>query len=228
MKIRFILTAALGAMIMASCSDSDDPTPEVIDGTTRTLTVAANKYETWTYVNLDSAKTETHIDTTKHYIWNFAGTAVIDSVAAPDTTITIGLDWQIAFHRQTVRTNDGAVALADTAMTFDQVTAEYVATIPTDSFKTDVLYKFGVMFNFAPMIQGIGLEYAARPVLNPLLSTWTYSTGSAHAGNLMYHYPKYTYVLRTKSNRYYKLQITDFQNAEGTNGYPTVKVARLK
>ena len=185
-KILYYLSAALLCMAaLASCdknkgkdTDGNDGTDTVVSKQMKNLDVSA--YDKWVYVSLED------------------GTSVAKGIeeAAPEK-------WDIAMHRENVKTNEGSAIKTDVT-SFDALTA-----IPEGSvFMPDVLTYTEVAVDMSQMMQGIIIYDTTE--INMVLEDWVTRSGMPP----VYSVRPNVYVVRTKEGKYAKIQFTSYKGGE--------------
>lgn len=203
-RIVYFLGAALfGMATLISCDDNgngnegggsgggdgtggNDSTAMVV----RTMTALdVSAYDQWVYVSFADGQT-----VTQHY-----------ESPAPE-------NWDIALHRENVKTNNGS------AIKTDVTSFEALTTIPAGSvFMKDELTYEEVSVDMSQMMQGI-IVYDTTEI-NMVLEDWVTRSGMP---------PTYTvqpnvYVVKTEDGQYAKIQFTSYKGGEtgDANGYAT-------
>lgn len=185
-KILSYLSAALLCMAtLASCdknkskdTDGNDGTDTVDSKQMKNLDVSA--YDRWVYVSLED------------------GTSVAKGIeeAAPEK-------WDIAMHRENVKTNEGSAIMTDVT-SFDALTA-----IPEGSvFMPDELTYTEVAVDMSQMMQGIIIYDTTE--INMVLEDWVTRSGMPP----VYSVRPNVYVVRTKEGKYAKIQFTSYKGGE--------------
>ena len=185
-KILSYLSAALLCMAtLASCdknkskdTDGNDGTDTVDSKQMKNLDVSA--YDRWVYVSLED------------------GTSVAKGIeeAAPEK-------WDIAMHRENVKTNEGSAIKTDVT-SFDALTA-----IPEGSvFMPDELTYTEVAVDMSQMMQGIIIYDTTE--INMVLEDWVTRSGMPP----VYSVRPNVYVVRTKEGKYAKIQFTSYKGGE--------------
>ena len=185
-KILSYLSAALLCMAtLASCdknkskdTDGNDGTDTVDSKQMKNLDVSA--YDRWVYVSLED------------------GTSVAKGIeeAAPEK-------WDIAMHRENVKTNEGSAIMTDVT-SFDALTA-----IPEGSvFMPDELTYTEVAVDMSQMMQGIIIYDTTE--INMVLEDWVTRSGMPP----VYSVQPNVYVVRTKEGKYAKIQFTSYKGGE--------------
>lgn len=185
-KILYYLSAALLCMAaLASCdknkgkdTDGNDGTDTVVSNQMKNLDVSA--YDKWVYVSLED------------------GTSVAKGIeeAAPEK-------WDIAMHRENVKTNEGSAIKTDVT-SFDALTA-----IPEGSvFMPDELTYTEVAVDMSQMMQGIIIYDTTE--INMVLEDWVTRSGMPPVYNVQPN----VYVVRTKEGKYAKIQFTSYKGGE--------------
>ncbi len=185
-KILYYLSAALLCMAaLASCdknkgkdTDGNDGTDTVVSNQMKNLDVSA--YDKWVYVSLED------------------GTSVAKGIeeAAPEK-------WDIAMHRENVKTNEGSAIKTDVT-SFDALTA-----IPEGSvFMPDELTYTEVAVDMSQMMQEIIIYDTTE--INMVLEDWVTRSGMPP----VYSVRPNVYVVRTKEEKYAKIQFTSYKGGE--------------
>lgn len=176
------------------------------------MTLNTSAYDTWTYVNLKTGKTQTIRDFSA---WNYLiNNNVVETVAAQGSEDDITIDWHIAIHRYDIRTNGGS-AVATTSKVMSEVTS-----LPTGGYKEDETVENKLIIDMANMMAG-KIGYAATAKMNPVLCEWLTKTATGTMPPYIYEPTNLIYVLKNSDGSYAKLKFTDNTNAEGKSGYVT-------
>ncbi len=215
MKKEHFLIMAVIALCAASCS-KDNHEPEQQKSEEKKLSVNATNYADWTYINLETGKTQVVKDYSR---WYYAGTKTYADPKASASDVTI--DWHIALHRFNVRTNGG------TAIATPATELSALAVIPSTGYTEDVEITTDtrVITDLSGMMQG-NVGYASSGPINTVLGGWVTRSGSM--GNYVYTLSQKVYVVKFKDGSYAKLKFTDHSNAEGTTGHVTFAYEYVK
>lgn len=186
MKTLFYLsgTALMLTMLLASCKDPDKKDPESDAVTLTDMDVSA--YDRWVYLSFESG-----------------------------TPVALGVDedapvqWDIALHRENVKTNKGAALKSESA------SLAALTELPAGDFISDITTDSTLVVDVSQMMQGV-LIYRESEI-NPVLNAWVKRSGMP---------PVYTvndnvYVVRNKEGKYAKIKFTSFKNAEDKTGWAT-------
>lgn len=178
-KILFALAAVSLLFLTVSCEkNKKDNDLE----TRRATNLNASTYDQWVYFSFEEGTSAT----------------VAYTEAAPEK-------WDVAFHRENVRTNGGA------ALKTDFTAFSQVSTLPADGYVSDV--KDSIIVDMSQMMQGI-VGYAEAEV-NPALSNWVTRAGMPP----VYTVGENVYIVRTKENKYAEIKFTSYYNDMDKSGY---------
>ena len=179
----FSLISVSLALLAVSCNKPDPAKPK--DSEIRRATnLNASAYDQWVYFSFEDGKA-----TTQAY-----------TEAAPEK-------WDVAFHRENVRTHGGA-ALKTDFTAFGQVVA-----LPSEGFVSDV--KDSIIVDMTQMMQGI-IGYAEAE-LNPALNAWV--TYDMDVMPPVYTVCDNVYIVRTRENKYAEIKFTSYKNEVDKTGY---------
>lgn len=185
MKTRFFSTIfVLSLLFLAACNKPDNEK----DADAVTLTdVDVSAYDQWVYLSFESG----------------APIALNVNEEAP-------VEWDIALHRENVKTNQGA------ALKSDAVSLSALSELPTGEFVSDVMTDSTLIVDLSQMMQGILIYQKSE--INPVLNAWVKYSGMP---------PVYTlndnvYVVRNKEGRYAKIKFSSYKNAEDKTGFATL------
>lgn len=118
--------------------------------------------------------------------------------------------WDIALHRENVKTNQGA------ALKSDAVSLSALSELPAGEFVSDVMTDSTLVVDISQMMQGI-LGYQESEI-NPVLNAWVKRSGMPPA----YAVNENVYVVRNKEGRYAKIKFSSYKNAEDKTGFATL------
>lgn len=118
--------------------------------------------------------------------------------------------WDIALHRENVKTNQGA------ALKSDAVSLSALTELPTGEFTADVMTDSTLVVDISQMMQGV-LVYQESDI-NPVLNAWVKRSGMPPA----YQVNRNVYVVRNKEGKYAKIKFSSFKNAEDQTGFATL------
>jgi len=173
----------------------------------RTITVDASDYAKWTYFSFTDGVVATH--TIYQDVNGDSDGTVID--ASGNTVNENSFSWDIALHRDDIRTNNGA------ALNTNKTDLAEVTSIPTTGYIQDVDTDGRIIVDMSGMMTG-NVKYGPFK-LNEELCSWV----SRDLGVMppVYVIHKWVYIIQTKDGNYAKIQFTDRTNDEGTSGYVT-------
>lgn len=234
MKLQTFLLGAAVLFIATACSKDDpapkpnpkpDPNPEV-PAQVKQITVTATEYDTWTYVDLKTGKTET-LGVKGPWVYkqqNDEGKMeeAYTKEKPENTEVPKELkDWQLAFHRFEPKTNMGEVVETN-EMELDKVT-----TIPTSGFEADKDIKEQIIVDAKNMMMG-HIGYAKIAKVNLALYKWLKRTPTGGMPPYEFSIPGKVFILKCKDGQYYKLKFTDFMDKEGKKGVITFSYVPIK
>ena len=186
MKTKFFpAVLVLSLLFLTACNKPDNTKA---DPDTVTLTdVDVSAYDQWVYLSFES------------------GTPLALNVneEAPEK-------WDIALHRENVKTNQGA------ALKSDAVSLSALTELPSGEFTADVMTDSTLVVDISQMMQGI-LGYQ-KSEINPVLNAWVSRSGMPPT----YTVHKNVYVLRNKDGKYVKIQFSSYNNKEDKTGFATL------
>ena len=186
MKTKFFpAVLVLSLLLLAACNKPDN-TKEDSDAVTLT-DVDVSAYDQWVYLSFES------------------GTPLALNVneEAPEK-------WDIALHRENVKTNRGA------ALKSDAVSLSALTELPSGEFTADVMTDSTLVVDISQMMQGI-LGYQESEI-NPVLNAWVSRSGMPPA----YTVSPNIYVVRNKDGKYAKIKFSSYKNAEDKTGFATL------
>ena len=175
----FSLIAASLAFVAVSCNKPDKTEETDIR---RATNLDASAYDQWVYFSFEDGKA-----TTLSY-----------TEAEPEK-------WDVAFHRENVRTNGGA------ALKTDFTALAQVVAIPAEGFVADV--RDSIIVDMSQMMQGV-IGYAEAEV-NPALNEWVTRDGMPP----VYTVRENVYIVRTRENTYAAIKFTSYKNDVDKTGF---------
>jgi hypothetical protein len=130
-------------------------------------------------------------------------------------------DWDLAFHRQDVKTNSGASGTGKggileynfNGQSFD---FEAVTTAPQDNYSIDV--QDSIIYDMSRMMQG-EIGYAHTGLAQPP-KKWAVLEDME---NSKWVYAQKIFVVRTADGKYAKIYLKNFKNNEGFSGHITMQ-----
>ncbi len=199
------------AVFMSSCKKDDPkPTPEEegpSTGTieTKTLTLSAKTYADWFYYSFDKADTVGK------------GSATPDK--GDDAKWKERTDWDIAFHRNNIRTNSGTSGNGKAGILALR-TEDFasVKSVPEAEFVVDVVKEEVLMDKF-----GMPPVYLTSSI-NEAADNWV-TFSHKKAWNLV---KKNVFIVRTASGKYVKLQFKNFLDGKDKSGLITLQYTYQK
>jgi hypothetical protein len=168
------------------------------------------------------------IDCSSYTKWNFFSFAkgeIVGSCDAGDEADYEAwrnrIDWDLAFHRQDVKTNSGASGNGKGGiLTYDfkgeSFDFDAVKEAPKDGFQTDV--QDSVIYDMSQMMQGI-IGYAHTGLAQPT-KKWAVLTDMQ---NSKWEYAQKIFIVRTANERYAKIYLKDFKSDTGASGTVTMQ-----
>ena len=175
----FSLITARLAFVAVSCNKPDKTEEADIR---RATNLDASAYDQWVYFSFEDGKA-----TTLSY-----------TEAEPEK-------WDVAFHRENVRTNGGA------ALKTDFTALAQVVAIPAEGFVADV--QDSIIVDMSQMMQGV-IGYAEAEV-NPALNEWVTRDGMPP----VYTVCENVYIVRTRENTYAAIKFTSYKNDVDKTGF---------
>lgn len=154
------------------------------------------------------AKTVTDLDVSQYDRWVYFSF----ETGVPQTlnyTSDAPEQWDIALHRNNVKTNGGAV-LRTNATKLSALTE-----IPSGKYVQDTITYEEVVVDNSQMMQGI-VVYDTTEV-NKVLGTWVTRSGMPP----VYMVSPYVYVIRNKEGKYAKIKFSSFKSAMDKAGFAT-------
>lgn len=180
-RFLFPLISVSLALLAVSCHKPDKTEDSEIR---RATNLNASAYDQWVYFSFEDGKA-----TTQAY-----------TEAAPEK-------WDVAFHRENVRTHGGA------AIKTEFTALEQVVALPSEGFVSDV--KDSIIVDMSQMMQGI-IGYAEAE-LNPALNAWV--TYDIDVMPPVYTVRDNVYIVRTRENKYAEIKFTSYKNDVDKTGY---------
>ncbi|MDR1681876.1 MAG: HmuY family protein [Candidatus Symbiothrix sp.] len=168
------------------------------------------------------------LDCTSYTQWNFFSFAQGEIIGSCDAgneadseTWRIRTDWDLAFHRQDVKTNSGKSGTGKggileynfkgQAFDFDAV-----KTAPKDGYQTDI--QDSIIYDMSQMMQGkIGYVHTG---LAQATQKWAVLTDMQ---NSKWEYAQKVFVVRTAAGKYAKIYLKDFKSDAGVSGTITMQ-----
>jgi hypothetical protein len=130
-------------------------------------------------------------------------------------------DWDLAFHRQDVKTNSGASGNGKGGMlTYDfngtPFDFDAVKDAPKDGYQTDV--QDSVIYDMSQMMQGI-IGYAHTGLSQPA-KKWAVLVDMQ---NSKWEYAQKVFIVRTADEKYAKIYLKNFKSDAGASGTVTMQ-----
>lgn len=119
-------------------------------------------------------------------------------------------EWDIALHRENVKTNQGA------ALKSDAVSLSALNRLPAGGFVSDVMTDSTLVVDISQMMQGVLIYQESE--INPVLNAWVKRSGMPPA----YAVNENVYVVRNKEGKYAKIKFSSYKNAEDKTGFATL------
>ena len=168
------------------------------------------------------------LDCTSYTRWNFFSFAKGDTIGSCDAGNETDYeawskrsDWDLAFHRQDVKTNSGESGKGKggileynfngQAFDFDKV-----KTAPKDGYQTDV--QDSIIYDMSQMMQG-KIGYVHTGLAQPT-KKWAVLTDMQ---NSKWEYAQKVFVVRTANGKYAKIYLKDFKSNAGASGTITMQ-----
>ncbi len=200
----FILLLGVALFTTACKKEKDNPKP-------------TSKYEVTTITQHDVQ------DLSKWYYFSFEkgfiGEGTIWPAPGNDSIWKERTDWDIAFHKNNVKTNSGLSGNAQVGViklgTHD---FESVTKVPQGDWVTDVLDSVVVE-------QGVNGHVFDDASINPAMNKWS---GYNHAEAAWLLMKRNVFVIRTANGKYAKLQFLNILNDEDASGYMTLQYVYAK
>jgi len=196
----FLLFGLITSLSFNSCTKKDDNN-SVFE--VKTVLITANLYDKWVYFSFDKGTTST----TNYDVTDF-------------TTKT---DWDLAFHRNDVRTNSGASTTVNAlggVKDMGIVSFESVTDAPTAGYTVDA----SSMIVSNPNIGGVPTMYTTTT--NAAFKTWL--TINTAVNPPVYTVNNNIFVVKTASGKYAKVWLKGYVNpADSKSGYITMQYLYL-
>jgi hypothetical protein len=194
-KTKFLMTAGVALMCVAACNRSSDELPAPTTGTT--VEINASAWGKWVYFSFATGDTVGTDNTSLN----------------ADATWKERLDWDIAFHRNDIRTN-GGVSGNGAAGVFDANTADFnaVTTAPAGGYTTDT---------DVPIMIAMGSPQGPTYLTcggNTTFNSWAQMDAASMTITVI---PK-IFVVRTADGKYAKVYMRAYKNAEGASARLTM------
>ncbi|MDR0547473.1 MAG: HmuY family protein [Dysgonamonadaceae bacterium] len=170
------------------------------------------------------------LDCTSYTQWNFFSFAQGQLVGSCDAgneaeyeTWRMRADWDLAFHRQDVKTNSGASGSGKggileydfNGQAFD---FDAVKDMPKTGYQTDV--QDSVIYDMSGMMQGI-IGYEKTGLAQPT-KKWAVLTDMQ---NSKWEYAQKVFIVRTADEKYAKIYLKNFKSDTGASGTITMQYA---
>jgi hypothetical protein len=160
---------------------------------------------------------------TDWHFFSFDRGEVIGSCDAQDSLAYEGwrirTDWDMAFHRQNIKTNSGASgAGAGGMMEYKQNTFDFsaVSEAPEEGYLVDVADS--VIYDMSQMAAGkIGYAYTG---LSPVVKGWAVLTDMMGG---VWSYAQKVFIVRTGTGKYAKIYLKNFKSDIGASGTITME-----
>lgn len=117
--------------------------------------------------------------------------------------------WDVAFHRDNVKTNGGA------ALKTEFTELAQVTSAPAEGYREDEMTRDVVIVDMSQMMQGV-IVYDTVPV-NMELNAWVSRSGMPP----VYTVGENVYVVRTKEGKHAKIKFSSYKNAVDKTGFAT-------
>ncbi|MDR0537577.1 MAG: HmuY family protein [Tannerellaceae bacterium] len=206
-KIQTALTAMLAIAFIASCDDKDDllKKEEAKEGL---AILDCSNYAQWNFFSFATGQ--------------IVGTCDVADQAANQTWGSRN-DWDIAFHRQDVKTNSGASGNGGGGILeydFKDATFNFDAVLeaPKDGYVADAADS--VIYDMSQMMQG-KIGYAQTGLAQPT-KKWAVLTDMM---NGKWEYAQKIFIVRSAGKKYAKIYLKNFKNDTGTSGHVTMQYA---
>ncbi len=202
----FILLLGVALFTTACEKDKDNPKPK-----------PATVYEVKTVEDYNVK------DHTKWYYFSFDNGFVGEGSATPadgdDSLWMARMDWDIAFHRNNVRTNGGMSGNGQGGvMILNTNDFESVTQVPEGEFVVDTIY---TKFMNTPDMPPVYIT----STLNEEANSWANYNHDEGAWLLE---KRNVFVIKTANGKYAKLQFLNFLNDEDASGYMTLQYVYAK
>jgi hypothetical protein len=201
-EIKVRISFKPGAMPMAIVADFSSTSAS------RTVTVNASDYMKWVYFSFANGVVGTY----SAYLdgsGNANGTVVDGSGKVVNES---GFDWDIAIHREDIRTNGAG------AYKTDKIELSEVTSVPAGvEYTKDVATENKVILDMSGMMTG-NIKYGPFK-LNETLCGWL--TKNLSVMPPVYTINKYVYIIQLANSKYAKIQFTDRTNDAGASGHIT-------
>lgn len=186
MKMNFFQTSLVMALLFLVACNKPDHDKENSDAVTLT-DVDVSAYDQWVYLSFES------------------GTPLTLNVNEETPA-----EWDIALHRENVKTNQGA------ALKSDAVSLSALNRLPAGGFVSDVMTDSTLVVDISQMMQGVLIYQESE--INPVLNAWVKRSGMPPA----YAVNENVYVVRNKEGKYAKIKFSSYKNAEDKTGFATL------
>ncbi|PID68176.1 MAG: hypothetical protein CR968_02835 [Flavobacteriia bacterium] len=191
------------SMFTVSCKkdDPEDEKPEVMSKTIDDKDVT--DYGKWYYFSFAEDK--------------FIGEGSSDPATGDDAAWKERTDWDIAFHRNNVRTNGGASGNGNGGiMLLETEDFDSVKDFTMGEFTMDTMEEGAVIAEFVMPPSYLDAS------INTAVNHWTVYSMEDH----LYHMQiKNVFIVKTADNKYAKMQFTNFYNDNDEGGYISLKYA---
>ncbi|GHV72324.1 hypothetical protein FACS1894201_00860 [Bacteroidia bacterium] len=160
---------------------------------------------------------------TDWHFFSFAAGEIIGSCDAGDAEAYEAwhnrTDWDLAFHRQNIKTNSGVSGVGSGGIQkYQQETFNFDAIIeaPEDGYQTDV--PDSVIYDMSGMMTG-SISYAYTGLSQPV-KAWTVLTDMQ---NGIWTYVQSAFIVRTATGKYAKIYLRNFKSDVGASGTITMQ-----
>lgn len=180
---------ALVLFVFAGCKkDKEETIIEPLN--TKSIVIDAKAYDKWVYLNLSSGKIVTPEDYKND------------------------MSWDVAFHRDNVRTNGGASGIGKGAgLEIEVKSLAEVTEAPENGYVKDEITDIMTAYIMPP-------QYEKQPA-NAELEKW----GNFDLSEMppVFVLSENVYVMKTAEGKYAKLKFTDYYNENGESGFIELK-----
>ncbi len=192
-NLSFILLAFVGLSTMISCDDKKEKDPLKVES----AEINVEDYTLWYYFSFETG--------------DVVGTGAADPSAADDATWKARKDWDLAFHRQDVRTNSGTSGDGQGgAQKASSSSLSAIKEAPVSGFAVDDSVSILPKFVMPP-------KYV-KSAGNTLMSKW-----ATHDHTEGWSIVDQAFVVKTADGKYAKVKLANFLNEDNESGHITME-----
>jgi hypothetical protein len=205
-KILSLALLVAGTTCLTMSCKKDEPVMPVKAETKTIEAKDVTPYDKWFYFSFEDDK--------------FVGEGAADPEVGDDAEWANRTDWDIAFHRQNVRTNSGTSGKgAGGILALETEDFDAVKSVDLTTFEADAIVDESILAEFVmpPVYVSSSINAVANnwAILDHASKTWSIAK-------------KNVFIVKTAKGKYAKIQFLNFLNDQDKSGYLTLKYAFQK